>query len=542
MSTDTAAAGRAVRDVDESQAVQHPSARPGEPQQPPRRVDRVPEESATGWRIPLAVLIGGMFMSILDVSIVNVAIATIQSDFGGSTADVAWITTAYSLVLGVVVPASAWLGDRFGLDRVYMIALAGFALASALCGLAWSLNSLIAFRVIQAIPGGLLPVVTLTMVYRIVPRQKIGTAMGMYGLGIVFAPAIGPTLGGYLVEYVSWRLVFYINVPVGVLGLIAAAVALPKFTRAPTRPFDVWGFITVATGLVALLLAFSEGQSWGWSSYRVLILIVGGALLLALFVTIELEVEHPLLNLQVFRSAAYTTSLIIMGVMMTGMFATLFYIPLFLQSGQGYQALNTGLLLLPQALVMAVLMPISGRLYDKVGPRWLVVSGLLMAAFGSYGLAGINPDMTRTEIVWWMCIRAAGVGMAMMSVMTGGLAALHPELTNSGSAINTVVQRVSAALGLAALTAMATAQQAQLAAGRADLLPSASSQVNSLQLLQLFGLYRRTQVSVLADSYANVFILTAAFTAVAAVGALFLRSGPAPHADSGAAVTIEPGA
>jgi EmrB/QacA subfamily drug resistance transporter len=542
MSTDTAAAGMAVRDVDESQAVQHPSARPGEPEQPPRRVDAVPEESATGWRIPLAVLIGGMFMSILDVSIVNVAIATIQSDFGGSTADVAWVTTAYSLVLGVIVPASAWLGDRFGLDRVYMIALAGFAAGSALCGLAWSLNSLIAFRVIQAIPGGLLPVVTLTMVYRIVPRQKIGTAMGMYGLGIVFAPAIGPTLGGYLVEYMSWRLVFYINVPVGVLGLIAAAIALPKFTRAPTRPFDVWGFITVATGLVALLLAFSEGQSWGWSSYRVLILIVGGALLLALFVTIELEVEHPLLNLQVFHSAAYTTSLIIMGVMMTGMFATLFYIPLFLQSGQGYQALDTGLLLLPQALVMAVLMPISGRLYDKIGPRWLVVSGLLVAAFGSYGLAGINPDMTRTEIVSWMCIRAAGVGMAMMSVMTGGLAALHPQLTNSGSAINTVVQRVSAALGLAALTAMATAQQAQLAEGRADLLPSASSQANHLQLLQLFGLYRRTQISVLADSYANVFILTAAFTAAAAVGALFLRSGPAPHADSGAAVTIEPSA
>jgi EmrB/QacA subfamily drug resistance transporter len=542
MSTDTAAAGRAVRDVDESQAVQHPSARPGEPEQPPRRVDAVPEESATGWRIPLAVLIGGMFMSVLDVSIVNVAIATIQSDFGGSTADVAWVTTAYSLVLGVIVPASAWLGDRFGLDRVYMIALAGFAAGSALCGLAWSLNSLIAFRVIQAIPGGLLPVVTLTMVYRIVPRQKIGTAMGMYGLGIVFAPAIGPTLGGYLVEYMSWRLVFYINVPVGVLGLIAAAIALPKFTRAPTRPFDVWGFITVATGLVALLLAFSEGQSWGWSSYRVLILIVGGALLLALFVTIELEVEHPLLNLQVFHSAAYTTSLIIMGVMMTGMFATLFYIPLFLQSGQGYQALDTGLLLLPQALVMAVLMPISGRLYDKIGPRWLVVSGLLVAAFGSYGLAGINPDMTRTEIVSWMCIRAAGVGMAMMSVMTGGLAALHPQLTNSGSAINTVVQRVSAALGLAALTAMATAQQAQLAEGRADLLSSASSQANHLQLLQLFGLYRRTQISVLADSYANVFILTAAFTAAAAVGALFLRSGPAPHADSGAAVTIEPSA
>jgi EmrB/QacA subfamily drug resistance transporter len=470
-----------------------------------------------------------MFMSVLDVSIVNVAIATIQSDFGGSTADVAWITTAYSLVLGVVVPASAWLGDRFGLDRVYMIALAGFAIGSALCGLAWSLNSLIAFRVIQAIPGGLLPAVTLTMVYRIVPRHKIGTAMGMYGLGIVFAPAIGPTLGGYLVEYMSWRLVFYINVPVGILGLAAAVVALPRFARAPTRPFDVWGFVTVASGLVALLLAFSEGQSWGWTSYRVLILIVGGALLLALFVTIELEVDHPLLNLRVFHSVAYSTSLIVMSVVMTGMFATLFYIPLFLQAGQGYQALDTGLLILPQALVMAVLMPISGRLYDKIGPRWLVVSGLLIAAFGSYLLAGINPDMTREEVVLWTCIRAAGVGMAMMSIMTGGLASLSPDLTNTGSAINTVVQRVSAALGLAALTAMATAQQAQLAQGRAELLQGTNSQAAHLHLLQLFGLYRRTQVSVLADSYANLFLLTAAVTAIAAVGALFLRSGPAQH-------------
>jgi EmrB/QacA subfamily drug resistance transporter len=538
MSTETAPAGTAVREDAAARAAQHPPDRPVEPAPLESRAAPVKAPPAAGWRIPLAVLIGGMFMSILDVSIVNVAIATIQSDFGGSTADVAWVTTAYSLVLGVVVPASAWLGDRFGLDRVYMIALAGFALGSALCGLAWSLDSLIAFRVIQAIPGGLLPAVTLTMVYRIVPRHKIGTAMGMYGLGIVFAPAIGPTLGGYLVEYLSWRLVFYINVPVGVLGLVAAAVALPKFSRAPTRPFDVWGFITVATGLVALLLAFSEGQSWGWTSYRVLILIVGGLLSLALFVTIELEVDHPLLNLKVFHSVAYTTSLIVMSVVMTGMFATLFYIPLFLQAGQGYQALDTGLLILPQALVMGFLMPITGRLYDKIGPRWLVVSGLLVAAFGSYGLARINPDITREEVVMWTCIRAAGVGLAMMPIMTGGLASLSPDQTNSGSAINTVVQRVSAALGLAALTALATAQQAQLAQGRADLLEGTSPAAH-LHLLQLFGLYRRTEVSVLANSYANLFLLTAAVTAMAAVGALFLRSGPASHGSSGAGVTIE---
>ncbi len=290
----------------------------------------------THWVVPLAVLVAGMFMSVLDTSIVNVAVSTIQTELGGSTEDVQWISTAYSLVLGVVVPTSAWLGNRFGLARVYTVALAAFAVGSALCGLAWSLNSLIAFRVLQAIPGGLLPAVTLTMVYLIVPRQKIGAAMGMYGLGIIFAPAIGPALGGYLVEYLSWRLVFYINVPIGIVGVIAAIVALPKFPPQPTQKFDLAGFVTVATGLVALLLAFSEGGSWGWTSYRVLILITVGIVSLALFVVIELEVDHPLLDLRVFGYRTYSVSLIVMAVMMTGLFATLFYVPLFLQTALGY--------------------------------------------------------------------------------------------------------------------------------------------------------------------------------------------------------------
>jgi len=208
------------------------------------------------------VLIVGMFMSVLDTSIVNVAIPTLQNEFGATTDQVQWVVTGYTLVLGVVVPASAWLGDRLGLKRLYNLALLGFAAGSALCGLAWDLNSLIVFRIIQAIPGGILPVVSLSMLYRIVPRQRIGTAMGLYGLGIVVAPAIGPTLGGYLVEYVNWRLIFYINVPVGILGAVAAALVLPRFPRIAGRRFDFLGFITVASGLLALLLALSEGESW----------------------------------------------------------------------------------------------------------------------------------------------------------------------------------------------------------------------------------------------------------------------------------------
>ena len=541
MSTDTAPRISAVDLADapvaptrapEDRAAQPVVRRAPAPVRP--EVDQATSERSDQWLVPLLVLVVGMFMSVLDTSIVNVAISAIQTDFGGSTADVAWISTAYSLVLGVVVPASAWLGDRLGMSRVYIVSLAAFALSSALCGLAWNLDSLIAFRVIQAIPGGLLPALCLTMVYRLVPPAKIGAAMGIYGLGIIVAPAIGPALGGYLVEFVSWRLVFYINIPVGILGVVAAVIWLPKFAQAQTRRFDVAGFLTIATALVCLLLAFSEGPSWGWTGYRVLGLIALGVLSAAAFVVIELEVEYPLLNLRVFQNRLYSTSLIAMSVMMTGLFATLFYIPLFLQEGLGYPALTAGLLVLPQALVMAVLMPIAGRLYDKVGPRYLAFFGLLIAATGTFLLTGINADMTRGELVWWMCVRAAGTGLAMMPIMTGGLSSLPGNLTTSGSAINTVSQRVSAALGLAGLTAVVTNQQGGLMAARAALVPA-----GSMPPAEVMAVYRHTQLEVLAASYSNVFLVTGILTLVAAGLSLMLRSGPNPHAGGPGAAMME---
>ncbi|MDT7590914.1 MAG: hypothetical protein QOH45_445, partial [Pseudonocardiales bacterium] len=174
-----------------------------------------PSGTQTNWIVPLSVLIVGSFMSVLDTSIVNVAIPRMQVDLNASTDDIEWVVTGYTLALGVIVPLTGWLGLRIGQTRLYILAMIGFALASALCGLAWDLDTMIIFRVIQAIPGGVLPVVTLIILYQIVPREKIGTAMGIYGLGIVVAPAVGPTLGGFLVEYVDWRLIFFINVPIG---------------------------------------------------------------------------------------------------------------------------------------------------------------------------------------------------------------------------------------------------------------------------------------------------------------------------------------
>ncbi len=482
-----------------------------------------------GWLLPLVVVVVGMFMSILDTSIVNVATPAVSREFGATTDQVQWIATAYNLTLGVVVPVSGWLGDRYGLERVYTIALVGFALGSALCGLAWNLNVLILFRILQAIGGGVLPAITMAMVYRIVPREKIGVAMGLYGLGVLFAPAVGPTLGGYLIEYVNWRLIFTINVPVGIVGVVVAIMVLPRFPRRAKERFDSLGFATVATGLFSLLLALSEGQSWGWTSYRILGLTAVGALSLALFTVVELSVEQPLIDLRVFRYSTFLNSTLIIGVLSIGLFAGFFYVPLFLQEGQGLGALQAGVMLLPEALVMGMMMPISGKLYDLVGARWPGAIGLVVVSFGTYLMHGIGLSTPRLEIVLWMVIRSGGLGLAMMPLMTGGMSAIPTELTARASAMSNIVQRVAGALGLAVLTAVLVSQQGQQTAARSALMPAGSAPFQGMAAqgqASVLGLYNNVQLQSFSSAIADVLLLTAATSALCVLLALMMPARP----------------
>jgi len=502
-------------------------------QRPPGRPSSGPGEAGQKpkWIVPLAVVVIGMFMSTLDTSIVNVAIPTMQNLFGASTDSIQWVTTAYTLCLGVVVPASAWLGDRIGLRRLYVISMLMFSAFSALCGMASDLNSMIFYRILQAIPGGVIPVTCLTILYKMVPKEKIGLAMGLYGLGIIFAPGVGPTLGGYLVEYVDWRLIFYINVPIGIIGAVLAIVILPNFPRVPGRSFDMPGFACIAVSLFSLLLAFEEGTSWGWTSYTVLILIAVGVNALALFVVIELHVKEPLLNVRVFRHWAFVNSLILTSIISVGLFAVLFYVPNFVQQGQGLTPMNSGLVLLPQALVMMVVVPLAGRIYDRMGARWPAIIGMGLAAGGTFLLAQINIDMTRPELIGWLMIRSAGMGLAMMPIMTAGLSVLPAHLTSAGSAFNTLAQRVSSALGLALLSAFSTVQQAQFMADRSSLVVSQGPSVNpQIQAMQqggqsgLIPLWQQLQTEVEAQAYSNIFLVVSVISIGGAVLAFFLRS------------------
>jgi EmrB/QacA subfamily drug resistance transporter len=495
------------------------------PAAPPPRSAAAP----TKWGLPLAVVVVGMFMSVLDTSIVNVAIPVMQGQFGASPDNIQWIATAYTLCLGVVVPASAWLGERLGLRRTYVLALVLFSLFSALCGTATDLNTMIFYRILQAIPGGVIPVTCLTILYRMVPKEKLGAAMGLYGLGIVFAPGVGPTLGGYLVEYVDWRLIFYINVPIGILGAIAAMVVLPKFPATPGRPFDLPGFLCIGTACFALLLAVSEGQQWGWTSYPILILVAAGFNLLALFVVIELQVKQPLLTLRTFTYRPFVISLLLMAIVYTGLFSSIYLIPQFLQNVQSITPWNTGLTVMPQALVMAVLTPFAGWLFDKIGARYLVMLGMTVNAIGNLMMVGINTDMSRPEIYLRLMISGAGLSLCFMPIMTGGMSSLPPGIASAGSGMTTLVQRVTAAIGLAAITALTTVQQAQLFASRSALLPASGTQVDPrVAQMQsqgpsgLIPLFTELRDKVTTQSYSNAFLIVGLCVLAAVPLAYFL--------------------
>ena len=495
-----------------------------------------PTSQSQGWVLPLSVLIVGSFMSVLDTSIVNVAVPKIQIELSAAPDDVEWIVTGYTLALGIVVPLTGWLGMRIGQTRLYILSMVGFAAASALCGAAWNLDSMIFFRIIQAIPGGILPVVTMTMLYQIVPMEKIGAAMGLYGLGVVVAPAVGPTLGGYLVEYIDWRLIFYINVPIGILGTIAAIVVFPRIAPTTWPKFDLWGFVTIAYGLFAMLLAFSEGQNWGWTGYRILALFISGALSLALFVVIELEVPNPLIDLRIFKVPAYGISLVLLGVAMTGLFTTLYFIPQFLQNVQGLQALDAGLVLVPSAVVLVVLMPIAGRIYDVVGPRIPVAAGLAVMAYGSYLLAGLTPSTPRADIELWTAIRNVGTGLAMMPMITAGVSALPARLTSAGSGMNNVMQRVASSVAVAVFGSLNATAAAQLMVDRGSLLDTGAAALPQVAEASqhgaagLVGIYQQLNMSVTTQTYDNGFYIVALMSAGGAVLALLLRSGKAKSA------------
>lgn len=487
------------------------------------------------WILPVLVMLIGAFMAILDSSIVNVAIPTMMNNFQTTVSKIQWVTTIYMLTLGVVVPASGWLGEFLGYKRLYIYSLIVFTLGSALCSLAWSEDVLIGARVIQALGGGMIMPTMMTMIYMLVPRSKMGSAMGIFGLTVLLAPAIGPTLGGYLVEYVNWRWIFTVNLPIGVIGTFLAIAGLPEFPSRKAGKFDLLGFVLSSAGLFCLLLALSQGQDWGWTSLPIVLLLYFGLALLGVFVYQELTTLNPLLDLRVFKYPTYALGNLMLVVMTIGLFGGLFYIPYFLQTVRGMGALQTGILMLPPALVSGMMTPISGRLYDRFGPKIPVGVGTLVLAYATYLFTKIDVNTPLSSIVLWNMLRAAGMGFAMMPLQTALMSVLPNEQIGRGSAIVNIVRQVASSLGLAVLTLILTNRIAVHSAylgwtvsgtNLAGLLASGVADQQTVSALLQASIAKMSFVQSLND----MFFLTAAISALAFLPVLLIKKGDAGQA------------
>jgi EmrB/QacA subfamily drug resistance transporter len=419
--------------------------------------------SSYKWLVAL-VIVFGLFASIMDATIVNIAVPSLQSVFGGSLSTVQWVLTGYTLIQGVATPLTPFLANRWGAKRLYLVGLATFTCFSALCGLAWSLPALIFFRLLQGMGGACLMPVAIVLLYSVFPPQERGMAMGVLGVPLLFAPALGPTMGGYLITYASWQLIFYINVPIGIIGLIMGILFLRDVPREAPIRFDLVGFLLVATGLGSVLYAFSQVSTDGWDSTTVLGFLGAGLVALLLFVLVELEIidrgGQPLLNLRILGDRAFTPSIIASSFVTFILFGGLFMVPLYLQSLRGLSPFQTGLLLLPQALASVVVAIVGGRLTDKFGTVPIVLPGLVILMYPLWGLAHLT---TGTPFSWFqtlLIMRGLEMGLVAQPLMRASLVRIPPgPQLNQATALSTVIRFVTSSISTAILGTYLQTQQ-----------------------------------------------------------------------------------
>ncbi len=410
------------------------------------------EQFPEGYKwVVMAIVSIATMMATLDSSIVNVSIPAIMADFGVGIDDIEWTMTGYMLAFATLMPLTGWLRDRIGYRNIFIASLFIFTLGSVLCGFAWNLQSLIGARVIQAFGGGALMPTGMAMITEVFPQKERGKAMGIWGIGIIAGPAIGPTLGGYLTNYFGWRSIFLVNLPVGIIAFMAAYEMLMKDKphKIVKRPFDFWGFSFLLVFLVTILLGMSKGQKEGWFSPFILTCFILSFLSFIGFLLVELHIDNKIVDLDLFKYPVFTIAAIISVVRSIGLFGGTFLIPLFVQQQMGYNELQSGLMMLPAALFMALLFPFVGRMSDKVGPMVPSVIGLFLMAASLFAYKTINLNTSVWDIIYPMLIRSLGMALLMAPVTAASMNAIPQSKIGMASSMNSIIQQVGASLGIA---------------------------------------------------------------------------------------------
>lgn len=411
-----------------------------------------PPPSERSLWLGMAVIMVGTVMVVLDTTIVNVALPDLAREFGATTSTIEWVVTGYLLSLALWVPASGWIGDRFGTKRTFVFALTVFTLASLLCGLSWNIESLIAFRVLQGVGGGMLAPVGTAMLYRAYPPIERPRASAVLASVTVLAPAIGPVLGGFLVEYVDWRAIFFVNLPMGVFGVVFSLLYLREHREPTAGRFDVTGFVLAGASLALLLLGLSQGPTEGWGSpWIVGSLVLAGTGTVAL-VVVERRAEFPMLDLGLLAQRSFRTPNIVSFATTAALIGVLFLLPQLLQGPRGLSPFQSGLTTFPQAIGVILMARVVGtRLYPVVGPRRLTAVGSLGAAVVTFLFVYVGVETSQWTIRLLMFTRGLFMGLIFIPVQAAAFARVELKDTGRASALFQSQRQVGAAVGVALL-------------------------------------------------------------------------------------------
>ncbi|MQA88098.1 MAG: DHA2 family efflux MFS transporter permease subunit [Streptosporangiales bacterium] len=447
----------------------------------------------------------GLVMQILDLTVLNVALATLGREFDADPGTLQWVLTGYMVSLAVFIPASGWLSDRFGSKRTFQLAVITFTAASVLCGLATNIEMLIAARVLQGIGGGMLVPVGQAMLYRAFPPYERAKASAVLIIPTTVAPALGPLLGGFLVDFASWRWIFFLNVPVGSLALLFTVLFLREEIQDRPGRFDLPGFVLAGAGLAILLVALDRGAQDGWGGAHVWGSLIAAAGLVAALIWRELAVDEPMLDLRLLRDRIFASGNMVLLCATGGMFGVFFLLPLYLQTLRGLSALEAGIVLMPQALGMVATSQVTSRLYPRVGPRRLLLSGLAISGAVSLSLWFVALSTPVWVVACLTFLMGVGMGTTMIPLGAASFARIGaPDMGRATSLFN-VSRQVATAAGVAVL---ATVLVSRTRAEIADLGATASAAA-------------RAQAQL--DAYHTSFLAALGFAVLGIIVASFIR-------------------
>ena len=419
----------------------------------------MPENSnpiANPWIVAIAVMLG-TFMEVLDGTVVNVSLPHIAGNLSATTDEATWVLTSYLVANAIVLPMTGWLANYFGRRRLLLLSIGGFTCFSLLCGIAPNLQTLILFRVLQGATGGGLQPLSQAILMEAFPPESRGKAMAFWALGIVVAPMLGPVIGGWITDSYSWRWLFYINIPVGIIAVLMVSwfVFDPPYIRRGKGGVDYWGMGFLAIGIGALQIMLDKGQEDDWlSSHFIVILLTLCIVGLLFFVLRELAIEHPVVNLRIFKNGTYTTGVFMMTVLGFVLYGSTVMLPLWLQTLMGYSALESGMAMLPRGLGSFLFMPVVGWLTTKVEARKLLAVGLVVASISLFMLSRLNLNAGYWDIFWPQLLQGTSMGLLFVPLTTITNGPIPKEEMGNATSLFNLMRNIGASVGIASVTTM----------------------------------------------------------------------------------------